>query len=127
VVDWFVKLAIGFLVLGVIGFDAGSILVNAFTLSSGATDVAIAISTEVASGGVRNFTDAEIFDMAKEAVADPEVGVKDARVVEKGTGIDDDGTVHVRLRRTASTLIVKRIGATEDWAKATADGRSGTT
>jgi hypothetical protein len=48
-------------------------------------------------------------------------------VLRRGTGIDDEGTITIRLRRVADTLVVGRIGAIEDWAKATTNGRAGTT
>lgn len=128
VADWLVKLVIGFVVFGVIIFDSGSILVNYFTLDSSAEEVAQDISlTVLNSGGPANFTDEEIFELAKTHVQHEEDGVEGARVLRMGTTIDEIGVVHVRLRRTADTLIVKRIGAIEKWARATADGQAGTT
>jgi hypothetical protein len=127
IADWLVKVVIGMVVFGVILFDVGAILVNFFTLDSAADDVAIAVSTDVGAADVNQFTDREIFQMVKEVVASPENGVQDARVVRRGTGIDDDGTIRIRLRRIANTLVVRRIGAIEDWAKATSNGRAGTT
>jgi hypothetical protein len=127
IADWLVKVVIGMVVFGVILFDVGAILVNFFTLDSAADDVAIAVSTDVGAADVNQFTDQEIFQMVKEVVASPDNGVQDARVVRRGTGIDDDGTIRIRLRRIANTLVVRRIGAIEDWAKATTNGRAGTT
>ena len=128
VADWFVKLAIGFVVIGVIAFDAGSILVNYFTLDSGANDVAIAVSTTVGtSSAAANFTDEEIRELALAEVTSEDGGVEGAKVLKKGTDIDDAGVVHIRLRRVADTLIVKRISAISKWARATADGQAGTT
>lgn len=128
VADWLVKLVIGFAIFGVIAFDAGSILVNYFTLDSAANDVAIAVSTTVGtSSAARNFTDSEIYELAKAEVEAVDGGVANAKVLRIGTQIDDTGVVHIRLRRVADTLIVKRIGAIEKWARATADGQAGTT
>jgi hypothetical protein len=127
IADWLVKVVIGMVVFGVILFDVGSILVNFFTLDSAADDVAIAVSTDVGAADVRQFTDQEILRMVKEVVASPDNGVQDARVLRNGTGIDEEGTITIRLRRTADTLIVGRIGAIEDWALATTNGRAGTT
>jgi hypothetical protein len=126
IADWLVKVIIGIAVFGVILFDVGAILVNFFTLDSAADDVAVAVSTDVGAGDVNQFTDQEIYQMVKDVVDSPDNGVKDARVVRKGTGIED-GTIQVRLRRIADTLVVGRIGAIEDWAKATSNGKSGTT
>jgi hypothetical protein len=127
IADWLVKLVIGFVVFGVILFDVGAILVNFFTLDSAADDVAVAVSTDVGAGEDNQFTDQEIFKMVKEVVDSPDNGVQDARVLRRGTGIDDEGTITIRLRRVANTLVVGRIGAIEDWARATTNGRAGTT
>lgn len=125
--DWLVKLAVGMAVFGVIAYDAGSIVVNHFTLDSGANEVARDVSTAVeASSRAGNYADSEIFELAKAEVNAEEGGVEGARVVRAGTHIDEAGIVHIRLRRVADTLIVKRIGAIESWARATADGQAGT-
>ena len=124
--DWLVKVVLGIAIFGVIGYDAGSILVNYFTLDSGARDVAIAVSTTIGTGQARNFTDNEIYLMAQEEVGSEDAGVEGARVLREGTSVDDTGVVYVRLRRVADTLIVSRIGAIEKWARATADGQAGT-
>jgi hypothetical protein len=127
IADWLVKFVIGMVVFGVILFDVGAILVNFFTLDSAADDVAVAVSTDVGAGEVTQFTDQEIFKMVKDVVSSPDNGVQDARVLRRGTGIDDEGTITIRLRRVANTLVVSRIGAIEDWARATTNGRAGTT
>ena len=127
IADWLVKLVIGMVVFGVILFDMGAILVNFFTLDSAADDVAVAVSTDVGAGEINQFTDQEILKMVKEVVASPDNGVQDARVLRRGTGIDEEGTITIRLRRVANTLVVGRIGAIEDWAQATTNGRAGTT
>ena len=128
VADWLVKLVIGFAIFGVIAFDAGSILVNYFTLDSGADDVAIGVSTTVGtSSAASNYTPDEIRELALAEVNAEDGGVDGARVLKEGTDIDEAGVVHIRLRRVADTLIVKRIGAIAKWARATADGQAGTT
>ena len=128
VADWLVKLVIGFAIFGVIAFDAGSILVNYFTLDSGANDVAIAVSTTVgSSSAASNYTPAEIRDLALAEVNSEDGGVEGAKVLKEGTDIDEAGVVRIRLRRVADTLIVKRISAIAKWARATADGQAGTT
>lgn len=127
IADWLVKVVVGIALFGVIAYDAGSILVNHFNLDSGANDVAIAVSTTVGTGSATNYTDSEIFELAKAEVEAEDGGVEGARVIRVGTRIDETGVVHIRLRRLADTLIVKRIGAMESWARATADGQAGTT
>jgi hypothetical protein len=127
ITDWLVKLAIGLAVVGVIGYDAGSILVNSFTLDTGATDLAVAVSTEITQGARRNYRPEEIYALATEVLESGDTGVEGAKIVKDGTTMEADGTVVITLRRTADTLIVKRIGAIKDWARATASGQSGTT
>lgn len=128
IADWLVKVVLGIAIFGVIAYDAGSILVNYFTLDSGADDVAVAVSTTVGtSGNAANYTDDEILQLAKAQVKSEDGGVKGARVLRDGTTIDEGGVVHVRLRRVADSLIVGRIGPIEKWARATADGQAGTT
>ena len=128
VADWLIKIVIGLAVFGVIAYDAGSILVNHFTLDSSAEDVAIAVSTDIGPASQANqYTPDEVWRLAKARVEDEEEGVSGARVAKEGTFIDQAGIVYIRLRRTADTLIVRRIGAIEDWARATADGQAGTT
>lgn len=114
IVGWFGKLLIGFVVLAVVVFDGGSILVNFFTLDSTADEIAVELTTNVASGTL-SATDLEprARALAKEA---------GARLVS----LSVEGTiVHVTLRRRAKTLVVGRIGLIEDWARATADGQAG--
>ncbi len=126
--DWIVKVVLGMAIFAVIAYDAGSILVNYFTLDSGADDVAVAVSTTVVtSSNAAQYTDEEIFQLAKAQVNSEDGGVEGARVLREGTNIDDAGVVHIRLRRTADSLIVSRIGAIAKWARATSDGQAGTT
>lgn len=128
VADWLVKIVIGLAVFGVIAYDAGSILVNHFTLDSSSNDIAVGVSTDIGAASRANqYTPDEVWRLAKARVEHEEEGVEGARVAKEGTFIDETGVVHIRLRRTADTLIVRRIGAIEDWARATADGQAGTT
>lgn len=114
IIGWLGKLLIGFVVVAIIIFDGGSILVNFFTLDSTADEIAVELTTNVASGTL-SATDLEprARALAKEA---------GARLVS----LSVEGTiVHVTLRRRAKTLVVGRIGLIEDWARATADGQAG--
>ncbi len=118
IVGWLVKLLIGFVIVGVILFDAGVIIVNFFTLDSKAQEIAIAVTT----GSVgENLTEQQIQERARELAREAE-----ARLVS----VEYDSTarhVRVTLRRRADTLVVGRIGWIKDWARATADGEHTTT
>lgn len=119
IVSWLVKLVIGLAVVGVILFDAGSIAVNAFTLSSTANDIANALATTVQQSGSTSVNKAELEGQAQELA-------KDAGAKLVSVTIDtNERIVKVELRRKADTLIVSRVGAIEDWGRATAEGQSG--
>ncbi len=128
IANWLIKVVLGIAIFGVIAYDAGSILVNYFTLDSASDDVAIGVSTDVGtSSNASQFTENEIYQLAKAQVEAEDGGVANAKVLRRGTNIDSEGVVHVRLRRKADTLIVSRISAIEKWARATANGQAGTT
>jgi hypothetical protein len=117
--SWFIRVAVAFGVAAVVLYDAGSIAVNFFTLDSKADEIAVAVATAV--------TNDELPD------ADPRALTDEARLQARSAGaklvrarIDSAGVVSIRLRRVASTLMVGRIGILEDWTKATADARAGT-
>ena len=118
-VSWIVKLLIGLAVAAVVLFDAGSIAVNAFTLSSSATDIANALATTIQQSGSASPNEAQIENEARDLADD--AGAKLVSVTIDKTS----RTVKVELRRKADTLIVSRVGAIEKWARATAEGTSG--
>jgi hypothetical protein len=115
VADWILKLVIGLALVGVVLFDVGSILVNFFTLDSTANDMATSLTTSIASREI-NATPHDVELQAEELAK--ELGVRLVRAE-----VDPDGKVFIKLKRTADTLIVRHIGAIEDWAVATADAR----
>jgi hypothetical protein len=123
VFDWLLKLVLFLAILGVVGYDAGSIVVNHFTLDSAANDTANAISLAISE---RPFppNQNELLLQVKQLVASGETGATTARVVPNGTFIDSSGVVHIALRRSADTIVIDQIAAFRDWAKATADGRA---
>ena len=106
VASWLAKIVVGIAIFGVIAFDAGSILVNFFTLDTAADDLAIALSLDIPRSEAAQFTDEEVLDLARELVADPDNGIEGAKVLRNGTHLDDEDVIHVRLRRSADTLIV---------------------
>ena len=126
ILNWFLKVGILLVVLAVVLFDFGSIVVNNFSLSSSAEDVAVAVSITVADRPGSNFSDFQIYTMAVEVVEDEANGVMGARVLERGTNIDDAGIVHVRLRRKADTLVTHWIGPLKKRTIAVVDGQAGT-
>ena len=118
IADWLLKLIAGIAIVGVIMFDAGSVLVNFFTLDSTAEDIATSITLSLANKEI-GATPREVELKAKELAKEAQVRLVKAE-------IDTEGVLHVKLRRTASTVVVSRIGPIEDWAKATADADAST-
>lgn len=126
IVSWLVKLVLLLAVIGVAGFDVGSIVVNNVTLSSSAETVAITISLAVDEAPEGSFPDTRVYDLAVEIVNSETDGVAGAHVVRKGTEIDDEGIVHIRLRRRADTLVTDLIGPLKKYTVATGNGQAGT-
>lgn len=116
VIDWLVKVLIALVIGGVILYDVGSITVNYVTLDGTANDIAIAAATESSQGDVIN--QRTVLRDAEELAA--EHGVK----LIKAEFDVLEGRVHIELRRTASTLIVGRIGPIKSWTKATGTGNA---
>ena len=126
IVSWLLKVVGLLAVIGVVVFDIGSIAINTITLDSSADDVAVAVSIRVDQASGRFFTDPQVYQLAVEQVGHETDGVAGAKVLKNGTGIDDEGIVHVRLRRKAKTLITGLIGPLEKYTVGKADGQAGT-
>ncbi len=126
VVAWLVRVVLGLAILGVVLFDAGSIVVNFFSLDGTADEVAVAVATDLATG-----VDAVPNLECNRRSRDPLCRKAYLTAREKGVRItsarfDQDGVFHVELKRTADTLIVERIGPIEDWGTATASAQADT-
>lgn len=113
IVGWLGRLVLVFAVLAIVAYDAGSIIVNHVTLDSTSNDIAVAISVDAVPR--RPAATTQAFEPAARDLAE-EAG---ARLAD--FEVTPDGDVTVRLRRKASTLIVGRISAIADWARADAE------
>ena len=119
IASWFARIAITTAVVGVILFDAGSIAVNFFGLDATADDIAVRVSNlakEQSATATAAGLEAEARKLTKEA---------DAKLVSFEYS-DVDNQIKLTIRREANTLIVSRIGAIEDWGKATAESQAAT-
>ncbi len=117
ILGWIGKLMLGLAITAVVIYDAGSILINFFTLDSKAEEIAIVLTTNI---DVTTLKAQEIQDEALALATEAE-----ARLVE----VEVDTTarvVRITLRRRADTLVVGRISFIKDWARATAEGEAGT-
>jgi Flp pilus assembly protein TadG len=95
-----------FIVLGIAIIDGSSILFGKWQLSDAAD--AGAIDAAVAYESTKNLDDAKA---AAQAIIDDRL---EGATVTKVT-VNDDGSLTVVVTKTASTIFVKRLGATEDW------------
>ena len=119
VVSWLVRLLIGLAIAGLILFELGAIAVNTFTLSSSASDIAVALSTTAAQSGASGPNETQLRNEGEELAK--EAG---ARLVS--IEIDrNERVVHVTLRRKAKTIFVQRFSAIAGWGRATAEGQAG--
>lgn len=126
VVSWLVRLLVGLALTAVVLFDAGSIVVNFFTLDGLADEVALDVAADLATGTepVPNLQCNRRSRVPACVAAYEAARAKGARIVS--ASYDQQGVFHVELRRTADTLLVGRIGPIEDWATATASAQADT-
>lgn len=116
IVGWLGKLAIGFVLLAVVVFDGGSILVNFFTLDSTANEIAVKVTTDATTG--TTLRESTLTEEAKVLAKESGAHLVELRL--------EGNIVYVTLRRRADTLVIGRISPIADWARATAEGQSGT-
>src|SRR3954452_22506249 len=115
VLGWPTKLAVIFGIAGIILFDAISVGVTYVNVADQATSAALEASdTWNATKDVQK-TYLTAVETAKAADANNVVDAKTFRV-------DPDGTVHVRISRSATTLVLYRVGAAKHLADVTQDG-----
>ena len=131
VVSWLVKMILGLAIGGVIIYDAGSIATNFFGLDSAADEIANQIATDVATGSTEAADLNALRTCGRQPSSQPlcqelqnKVKEHDAKL-QKVT-VDLENNLKIRLRRTASTLVVSRIGFIEDWGKATVEAQAST-
>lgn len=120
IIDWLGKMLLVMAVLGTIAYEAGAIAVNYFSLDSKANEIALEIATDLQDGALPENND-EAVEAATRALAKE----ADAKLVALQYDRDND-TFHVTLKRSANTLIVSRLEATEDWAVARSNGKAPT-
>jgi hypothetical protein len=118
ILSWFAKVAVVWAVIGVLLFDAGSMVVNYVGLDSTADDIANSLAVDIAANG-GEVNPVAVTDAAKVLARDAGARLKQAEV-------DSEGVLHIRLRRSARTLFASRIEGLRPWAEATATARAST-
>lgn len=125
VISWLIKVVLMLAVVGSIAFDGASILVNTFTLDSAADDTALALSLQIDTDEFGT-NDQEVLLAAQSFIASGESSAQDAKVVPNGTHVDEQGVIHVKLKRAAKTIVVSRVEAIRKWGIARGEGRAAT-
>jgi hypothetical protein len=109
VLGWITRLALFFGVAALALFDAISIGSTAATVSDQGSYAALQASEVwLQSKSVQKAYDAAVVAATEQNPADV--------VATKDFLIDEDGTVHLTVSRTATTLVVFRIGPIKSWA-----------
>jgi hypothetical protein len=119
VLGWLTRIVVFFGIAGIALFDAISIGTTAMTVADqGSTAAQAASEAWQTNKDVQSVYNAAVAAAAEQNPADV-VATKDFK-------IDADGTVHLTVSRTATTLVVYRIGAIKSWAhvERRAEGRS---
>lgn len=107
---WLLKVAAVLTVLGIVLFDAISIGVT-YTSTEDAGNGAARAASEAWNENGKDLQKA--YDAA---LADANDGGNTYTIDPKSFVVDPNGTVHLTIRRTASTIVVRRIGPIKDWA-----------
>ncbi|HSF26610.1 MAG TPA: hypothetical protein VLC50_03735 [Actinomycetes bacterium] len=118
ILGWLAKVVVTLALVGLVIFDLISIGWTKVSLTDQAKAAAISASTAWAHGhNVQKAYDAALAQATEDNAANT--------VATEGFTVDPDGTVHLRLDREASTIVVSRIGPIRDWGQltATASGR----
>ena len=108
VLGWLTRIVLFFAVAGLALFDAISIGTTAMTVADQGSFAALQASEDwQTSKSVQSAYNAAVAAAAKENPADV-IATDDFK-------IDADGTVHLTVSRTATTLVVFRIGPIKSW------------
>jgi hypothetical protein len=109
VLGWLTRIALFFSLAALVLFDAISIGTTAMTVDDQGSTAAFQASEAWQQSKNLQLTYNAAVDSATEANPDNVIATRDFKV-------DPDGTVHLTVSRTATTLVVFRIGPIKDWA-----------
>jgi len=114
IVGWLTKVALALTVLGVLGFDMVSVAVT----KVGAADDA----SRAAKLGAVAYADSRGNVNTAYAAALAYAEEHNATIDPKDFVVQPDGTVTVKVVKTATTMVFYRTGATKKWAHIVAEG-----
>jgi hypothetical protein len=121
VIGWLVRLLVGLALAAVVLYELGAIAVNHVTLDGTADDIARELASSLPENGVT--TPASLTRVAL-PLATPIAREARARVLK--VWMDDRGRLYVRLRRSARTLLVRRIEQLRRYGRADVTGTAPT-
>lgn len=114
IVGWLTRLVAVFAVIGIAGYDAISLTVTKATASDHAGTAALDAAEAWA----------QTRDLRQTYAAAAETAARGGDTVATNSlVVDADGTVHVRLCRTATTLLLQRTDRTRKWTKQCGSGQ----
>ena len=112
VTSWFARLAVILAVLAVFAFDGISVVATHFSASDDAQTAAAAAAQAYKSSGLAN-----------SAVIAAQASLPKGEVLVPGSvHIDNAGTVTLKVRKTAQSLLLHLTKATKGWAVVTEGG-----
>jgi flagellar basal body-associated protein FliL len=115
VLGWLTKLMVVMLLVGVVLFDVVAVGVSRMSAADDANTAAQAASAEW-----QHSHDVQLaYNAAVQAISNPA-----ERVLVRGFAISTDGSAHLLLRRTTTTLVAYRIGALKKYTTVTAHGEA---
>ena len=114
IVGWLTKVALVLTLVGIVGFDLVSV---ATTRVSAADD-----ATHAARAGATTYADTRGDVQAAYRAALSYAEERNGTIEPKDFVVEADGTVRVKVVKTATTLVLYRAGATRKWAHVIAEG-----
>jgi hypothetical protein len=113
IVGWLTKVALVLTLVGITGFDVISVATTKMSAADNATNAA--------REGAQTFNDTR-GDVQEAYLAALDYAEEHGATIEpEDFTVADDGTVHVRLTKTATTLVFYRTGTTKKWAHVVAE------
>lgn len=113
ILGWFVKLTLAIVGIGLLLFDGVSVGVTSMSVSDQA-------ATAAGLGADTWNTTHDVKAAYREAL--DYVEQHGGTIPKHGFTIDPDGTVHVRVDKEATTVLLYRTGATKKWTHVSASG-----
>lgn len=114
IMGWLIKIAAVITVVAVLGFD----MVSVATTKMGAADTA----TNAARIGAKTYDDTHGNVQAAYRAALAYAEGKGGAIDPKDFVVEANGTVRVKVQKTATTMLFYRNGSTKKWATVVADG-----